>query len=72
MATKMSAMSLRLKNLQILAAVARECLWLEVIVEREGGSSCHLVQWVGEDPSEHCGSQSGLRLLLVVNRGLIR
>lgn len=38
----MSAMSLRLKNLQILAALAREYLWLEVIVKREGGSSCHL------------------------------
>lgn len=44
----MSAMSLRLKNLQILAAVVREYLWLEVTVKRERGSSCHLS--AGEDP----------------------
>ena len=37
----MSAMSLRLKNLQILAAVVREYLWQEATVKREGGSSCH-------------------------------
>ena len=56
----MSAMSLRLKNLQILAAVVREDLWLEATGKREGGSSCHLSAVGGEDPSEHCGSQSGL------------
>ena len=38
----MIAMSLRLKNLQILAAVVREYLWQEATVKREGGCSCHL------------------------------
>lgn len=60
METEMSAMSLRLKNLQILAAVVREYLWLEATGKREGGSSCRLSAVGGEDPSEHCGSQSGL------------